>query len=52
MSDVWGHREIAGLPEYIYAKDETLNKRVVHVLKNGWAISMVTGHKFKYLKGV
>jgi hypothetical protein len=36
------------MPKYIYAEDPTIKKRVVHVIKGGWAISIITGHKFKY----
>lgn len=34
--------------KYIYAFDPVIKKRVVHVVKNGYAISLVTRHKFKY----
>ena len=34
--------------KYIYAFDPIIKKRVVHVVKNGYAISLVTGHKFRY----
>lgn len=37
--------------QYIYAYDPIIKKRVVHVVINGWAISLVTGHKFRYKKG-
>lgn len=33
---------------YVYALDPKVNRRVVHVIINGWAISMVTGHRFRY----
>ena len=36
---------------YIYAYDPIIQRRVVHVVVDGWAISLVTGHKFKYRKG-
>ncbi len=36
------------MPQYIYAFDPIIRRRVVHVIKNGWAISMVTGNKFWY----
>jgi len=36
--------------EYIYAYDPIINRRVVHVVIDGLAISLVTGHKFKYRK--
>jgi len=35
-------------PQLIYAYDPIVRKRVVHVVKDGWAISVVSGHKFKY----
>ncbi len=37
--------------KYIYAFDPLIKRRVVHVVLNGWAVSLVTGHKFKYGKG-
>jgi hypothetical protein len=36
--------------EYIYADDPCIGKRVIHVVIKGWAISLVTGHRFKYKK--
>lgn len=36
------------MPNYIYAFDPIIKKRVVHAIVAGWAISMVTGHKFWY----
>ena len=39
-------RKIIG--KYVYAYDPKINKRVVHVVNKGYAISMVTGHKFRY----
>jgi len=36
--------------QYIYAYDPVIKKRVVHVVINGWSISLVTGHKFRYNK--
>lgn len=36
------------MPKYIYAFDPTINKRVVHKVKKGYAVSMVSGNKFKY----
>jgi len=36
------------MPQYIYAFDPTIRKRIVHVVKDGQAISMVTGHQFPY----
>jgi gentisate 1,2-dioxygenase len=35
-------------PKYIYAEDKTIKKRCVHVVKRGWAISMITGSKFRF----
>lgn len=37
-----------GMPKYITAFDPILGKRVVHVVVNGYAVSLVTRHKFKY----
>ncbi|MDA8054123.1 MAG: hypothetical protein M0Z77_00555 [Thermoplasmatales archaeon] len=34
--------------KYITAYDPIIKKRVVHKVINGWAISLVTGHKFRY----
>ncbi len=36
--------------KYIYAFDQKIKKRVLHVVKNGYAISLITGNKFKYKK--
>jgi len=36
------------MAQYIYAYDPIIKKRVVHIVKNGWAISLVTGNKFRY----
>jgi len=36
--------------KYIYAYDPIIKWRVVHVVKNGWAISLATGNKFRYKK--
>ncbi len=33
---------------FIYAYDPKIKRRVVHVVSNGFAISLVTGNKFKY----
>jgi len=33
---------------YISAIDPIIKKRVLFVVIDGWAISMITGHKFKY----
>ena len=35
-------------PEYIYAFDPKIQRRVVHVVRNGIAISLITQNKFKY----
>ena len=35
------------MPKYIYANDTIIEKRVAHAVKNGWAISLVTGNKFR-----
>ena len=32
---------------YVYAYDPIIGRRVVHVIINGWAISLVTGHRHK-----
>lgn len=37
--------------KYISAIDPTLKKRVLFIVHNGWAVSVVTGYKFEY-KGV
>jgi hypothetical protein len=37
-------------PVYVFAYDTTIKKRVTHVVKGGYAISMVTGHKVKIPK--
>jgi predicted amidophosphoribosyltransferase len=44
------HKQDKEEPKYIYAEDPTIKKRTVHVIKGGYAISMVTGHKFKFTK--
>jgi len=36
------------MPKYITAYDPIIGKRVVHIVEDGWAISLVTGHRFKY----
>ncbi|MFH0752447.1 MAG: hypothetical protein V1914_02505 [archaeon] len=33
---------------YIYAYDPKINRRVVHVVKDGMAISLITKSKFRY----
>lgn len=37
--------------EYIYAFDPIIKRRVPHVVRGGYAISLVTGNKFKYKRG-
>ncbi|VVB70055.1 Uncharacterised protein [uncultured archaeon] len=34
--------------KFIYAYDPTIKKRVVHVVKDHEATSLVSGNKFKY----
>lgn len=34
--------------KYIYAYDPKIKRRVVHIIRNGTAISLVTKNKFKY----
>jgi len=34
--------------KYIYAYDPIIKRRVIHIVINGWATSMVTGNKFRY----
>lgn len=47
-----GYKFVAGRrppePYYITAFDPTIRKRVVHIVANGWATSLVTGHRFRY----
>jgi len=38
------------MPRYIYAYDPRIRRRVVHVVIDGHAISLVTGNKFRYKK--
>ncbi len=33
---------------YITAFDPTINRRVLFIVRNGWAISVITGYKFRY----
>jgi len=33
---------------YITAIDPIIKKRVLFIVKDGWAISLITGHRFKY----
>ena len=35
--------------KYITAIDPTLKRRVLFLVKNGWAISVITGYKFRYV---
>ena len=35
--------------KFIYALDKKINKKVPHKIKDGFAISLVTGSKFKYI---
>jgi hypothetical protein len=35
-------------PKYITAFDPIIKERVLFILKDGWAISLITGHKFRY----
>jgi len=37
--------------QYISAIDPIINKRVLFIVVDGWAISLITGHKFKYEVG-
>ena len=37
-------------PELVYAFDPLIKRRVVHVVIGDYAISLVTGHKFKIKK--
>jgi len=34
--------------QYISAIDPVIKKRVLFIVIDGWAISLITGHKFKY----
>lgn len=34
--------------EYIYANERGYQRKNVHVVKDGWAISLITGNKFRY----
>lgn len=36
---------------YIFAYDPKMKKRVVHVIKNGIAISLLSGNRFRYRPG-
>lgn len=35
-------------PRYITAYDPIIKRRVLHILRDGYAISVITGNKFKY----
>jgi len=35
---------------FIYAYDPKIKRRCVYVVINGWAYSLLTGHKFKFSK--
>lgn len=37
--------------KYIFAFDPTIKKRVLFIVKNGWAISVITGYRFRYPDG-
>jgi hypothetical protein len=37
--------------QYITAYDPTIKKRVLFIVKNGWAVSVISGYKFKYTPG-
>ena len=34
--------------KFISAIDPTIRTRVLFLVKNGWAVSIITGYKFKY----
>ena len=34
--------------KYITAIDPTLKRRVLFLVRNGWAVSLITGYKFRY----
>jgi len=34
--------------KYITAFDPVIRERVLSIVKDGWAILVITGHKFKY----
>ena len=38
------------MPQYIYAYDPKIRKRVVHVIRDGYAVSLVTGNRFPFNK--
>ena len=35
---------------YVYAYDPKIERRCVHVIKGKWAVSLMTGHRFKLPK--
>ena len=37
-------------PQYVYAYDPKIKRRVVHAIRGKYAISLVTGNKFIYNK--
>jgi hypothetical protein len=43
-------RRIKKKNEFVYAYDKGIGMRVVHVVKDGYAVSLVTGNKFKVVK--
>ena len=36
------------MAKYITAYDPSIRKRVLFIVRNGWAVSVITGYKFKY----
>ena len=36
--------------KYITAYDPTIQKKVLHIVENGFAVSTISGNKFKYVK--
>jgi hypothetical protein len=36
------------MPQYIKAYDPTIQKRVLFIIQNGFAISTITGYRFRY----
>jgi len=38
------------MDEYIYAFDRRIERRCVHIVMNGYAISLVSGSRFPYKK--
>jgi hypothetical protein len=36
------------MAKYIYAYDPIIKRRIAYVVKEGWAISLVSGHRFRY----